>query len=46
MAATTGVAVRARARAATAGHPACHRRLEDDAPGDAERGAEEVGAGG
>ena len=25
---------------------ACHRRLEDDAPGDAELGAEVVGAGG
>ena len=25
---------------------ACHRRLEDDAPGDAELGAEGVGAGG
>ena len=25
---------------------ACHRRLEDDAPGDAELGAEYVGAGG
>ena len=25
---------------------ACHRRLDDDAPGDAELGAEDVGAGG
>ena len=25
---------------------ACHRRLEDDAPGDAERGAEVIGARG